>query len=102
MTVKNHPTMPKIKKITDAGVQIYPLTIPQAVIDPSTGTSVAELLDGKLISSVTSQETASHDIEVTFNFTDGTTSEVTIPSSGLDYDDLERLTESEIETLLDL
>lgn len=37
--------MPKIKKITVAGAQIYPLTIPQAVVDPATGKSILETID---------------------------------------------------------
>ena len=57
---------------------------------------------GRGITNVTSQETVDHDIMVIFHYTDNTTSQIIIPSSGLDYDDLERLTDSEIETLLDL
>lgn len=57
---------------------------------------------GRGITNVTSQETASHDTMVIFHYTDDTASQITIPSSGLDYDDLERLTDSEIETLLNL
>lgn len=69
--------MAKINKIKKNGTTIYPLTIPQAVIDPTTGESVAETLaDGKFLTSLEQTTTSTVDGGtniITATLKDGTT-----------------------------